>query len=76
MPSNPLFNNQVRADDNSTYSATVSLTHKIVAQLQGKSIKEQEEIIEGLLKLLDINLLAALAIAYATAPAPETSAKQ
>ncbi len=42
-----------------------NLKKKIVRQLAGKTPAQQEAIIEQLLKLLDINLLAALAMAYA-----------
>ncbi len=58
---NPVFNNQV---DTTPYFATQGLKQKIVKQLQGKSEREQEAIIEKLLKLLDVNLLAALSMAY------------
>lgn len=72
---NPTFNNQVSLNDNTPYFATMQLKKNIVAQLQGKTIPEQEAIIEGLLKLLDINLLAALALAYSVAPDPEKKDK-
>ena len=70
---NPTFNNQIFSNGNAVYFATTELKKKIVAQLNGKSIKEQEAIIEVLLKLLDINLLAGLAMAYSIAPAEETA---
>lgn len=69
---NPVFNNQVNVNDNTAYFATDSLKKKIVEQLQGKSTGQQEAIIEGLLKFLDVNLLAALDMAYGVAPKPET----
>lgn len=69
---NRLFNNQLRNQDgNTVFFATEDLKKKIVAQLQGKSTAEQEAIIEVLLKLLDVNLLAALALAYSISPKPE-----
>ncbi|GCE15315.1 hypothetical protein [Tengunoibacter tsumagoiensis] len=71
----PLFNNQMNLEDHQPYFATTTLKSKIVAQLAGKTIKEQEEIVEGLLKMLDVNLLAALNIAYSMAPQASTEAK-
>jgi hypothetical protein len=47
-----------------------TLKKKIVAQLSGKTPAEQEAIIESLLKFVDLNLLAALAMAYDVAPQP------
>jgi hypothetical protein len=70
---NRAFNNQI-SNEPDVYFKTQELKKKIVAQLQGKSTKEQEAIIETLLKLLDVNLLTALAMAYSIAPAPEAPA--
>jgi hypothetical protein len=64
---NPVFNNQIGIGPNTAYFATEGLKKKIVKQLQGKSEREQEAIIEKLLKLLDVNLLAALSLAYEVA---------
>jgi len=64
---NRTFNNQITVNSNTAYFATQSLKKKIVAQLQGKSIPEQEATIEKLLKMLDVNLLAALSLAYEAA---------
>jgi hypothetical protein len=68
---NRMFNNQISINEATTYFVTNELKKKIVAQLNGKSVKEQEAIIEVLLKLLDINLLAGLAMAYSAAPPAE-----
>jgi len=68
---NPTFNNQVNVNDNTAFFATESLKKKIVAQLAGKTPAQQEAIIEALLKFLDVNLLAALDMAYGVAPKPE-----
>lgn len=68
---NPVFNNQVGINHNTPYFATEGLKKKIVKQLQGKSEREQELIIEKLLKLLEINLLAALSMAYEVAEEKE-----
>jgi hypothetical protein len=68
---NRAFNNQIsNAPD--TYFKTQELKKKIVEQLNGKPVKEQEAIIETLLKLLDVNLLTALAMAYSIAPTEES----
>jgi hypothetical protein len=64
---NPVFNNQVSVNQNTAYFATIHLKKSIVKQLQGKTEQEQEAIIEQLLKFLDINLLAALSMAYEVA---------
>ncbi len=67
---NPTFNNQVNVNDSTAFWATQSLKKKIVAQLSGKTVEQQEAIIESLLKFVDLNLLAALAMAYDVAPQP------
>jgi len=64
---NRVFNNQISVNGTTSYFATEQLKKKIVKQLAGKPPVQQEAIIEQLLKLLDINLLAALAMAYAVA---------
>ncbi len=64
---NRVFNNQIGVNGTTAYFATEQLKKKIVKQLAGKTPAQQESIIEQLLKLLDINLLAALAMAYAVA---------
>ncbi len=64
---NRVFNNQISVNGTTSYFATEQLKKKIVKQLVGKTSAQQEAIIEQLLKLLDINLLAALAMAYAVA---------
>jgi len=68
---NPTFNNQINVHENTAWLATESLKKKIVAQLAGKTPAQQEAIIEALLKFLDVNLLAALDMAYGVAPKPE-----
>jgi len=68
---NPVFHNQVNVNQNTAYFATEGLKKKIVKQLQGKSEREQEAIIEKLLKFLDVNLLAALSMAYEVAEEKE-----
>ena len=68
---NAVFNNQVSVNDNTIYLITDMLKKKIVAQLTGKTVAQQEAIIEALLKLLDVNLLVALDMAYGVAPKPE-----
>jgi hypothetical protein len=73
---NPTFNNQVNVNDNTAFFATESLKKKIVAQLAGKTPAQQEAIIEALLKFLDVNLLAALDMAYSVAPKPEPEQEQ
>jgi hypothetical protein len=65
---NPTFNNQVTWNQNTVYFMTSDLKKKIVKQLEGKSAIEQEAIIETLLKMLDCNLLAALAMSYSISP--------
>jgi hypothetical protein len=67
---NPTFNNQINVNSNTAFFATESLKKQIVAQLSGKTVAQQEAIIETLLKLLDVNLLAALSMAYGVAPEP------
>ena len=64
---NDVFHNQVNVNQHTALFATEGLKKKIVKQLQGKSEREQEAIIEKLLKFLDINLLAALSMAYEVA---------
>ena len=64
---NRVFNNQIGVNGTTAYVATEQLKKKIVKQLADKTPVQQEAIIEQLLKLLDINLLAALAMAYAVA---------
>ena len=64
---NRVFNNQISVNGTTSYFATEQLKKKIVKQLAGKTPVQQEAILEQLLKLLDINLLAALAMAYAVA---------
>jgi len=68
---NPVFHNQIDVNHHTPYFATEGLKRKIVKQLQGKSEREQEAIIEKLLKFLDINLLAALSMAYEVAEEKE-----
>lgn len=70
-PPNRAFNNQIQNDAN-TYFVTQELKKKIAAQMQGKPPQEQEAIIETLLKLLDVNLLVALQMAYSITPKDET----
>jgi len=72
---NPVFNNQVHVNEHTAFFSTESLKKKIVAQLAGKTPAQQEAIIESLLKFLDINLLAALDMAYGVAPKPEPGAE-
>ncbi len=69
---NPVFHNQVRVNENTPYFATENLKKKIAAQLRAQTPGEQEATIEALLKLLDINLLVALDMAYGAAPRPVT----
>ncbi len=66
---NSVFHNQVDVNHNTAYFATAALKKKIVKQLQSE--REQEAIIEKLLKFLDINLLAALSMAYKVAEEKE-----
>jgi hypothetical protein len=73
MRPNQVFNNQILPSDVEYYVSgpTHDLKKKIVTQLQGKTRAQQEQVIEGLLKLLDVNLLAALDMAYSIAPTGE-----
>lgn len=64
---NRTFNNQVDTDNPGTYIFTASLKRQIVKQLAGKTPEQQEDIIETLLKMLDVNLLASLYMAYGSA---------
>lgn len=72
---NQVFNNQIRVDYPGTYTFTESLKRQIVKQLEGKTVEQQEQIIETLLKMLDVNLLASLYMAYGSAKVGEEKAK-
>lgn len=69
---NKLFNNQI-SNELDTYFKTTELKKRIATQLQNKTQKEQEAVIETLLKLLDVNLLAALQMSYGIASKDEAS---
>lgn len=70
------FRNQITVSDDTIRLTTDRLAGHIVAQMQGKTATQQEDIIENLLKFMDTRLLAALDLAYRMAPTPDKDAEE